>query len=69
MYFETFEAFIEMGGHGFYVWLCYALVSVSLIGYYFISGRATTKTKQELKRFYARLDAQNQVNEQSELEK
>ncbi len=62
MYFETFEAFIEMGGHGFYIWLCYALVSISLIGYYFISARATTKTKQELKRFYARLDAQNQVN-------
>ena len=63
MYFETFEAFIEMGGHGFYVWLCYALVSISLIGYYFVSAVSTTKAKQELKRFYARLDAQNQVNE------
>ncbi len=62
MYFETFEAFIEMGGHGFYIWLCYALVSISLIGYYFISAKSTIKTKQELKRFYARLDAQNQVN-------
>ena len=63
MYFETFEAFIEMGGHGFYIWLCYALVSISLIGYYLISAKSTTKTKQELKRFYARLDAQNQVDE------
>ncbi|MFT6732207.1 MAG: heme exporter protein D [Polaribacter sp.] len=63
MYFETFEAFIEMGGHGFYVWLCYALVSSSLIGYFFISAKSTTKAKQELKRFYRRLDAQNQVNE------
>ncbi|PHS19586.1 MAG: heme exporter protein CcmD [Kangiella sp.] len=63
MYFETFESFIEMGGHGLYIWLCYGIVSFSLIGYYFISAKSTAKAKQELKRFYARLDAQNQVNE------
>lgn len=25
MNFDSFRAFIEMGGHGFYVWLSYAL--------------------------------------------
>jgi len=24
-YFDSFRAFLEMGGHGFYVWLSYAL--------------------------------------------
>ena len=62
MYFETFEAFLEMGGHGFYIWLCYAIVSIALIGYYFISAKSTAKVKQELKRFYARVESQNQVN-------
>lgn len=60
IYFETFEAFVEMDGHGFYVWLCYGLVCFSLIGYYFISAKSADKTKEELKRFYTRIDAQNQ---------
>jgi heme exporter protein D len=25
--FESFEAFLAMGGHGFYVWLSYALAA------------------------------------------
>ena len=24
MYFDSFAAFIDMGGHGFYVWIAYA---------------------------------------------
>lgn len=28
MQFDSFQSFIEMGGHGFYVWLCYGFVAV-----------------------------------------
>ncbi len=66
IYFDTFDAFIEMGGHGFYIWLCYAIVSVSLIGYYFISAKSSSKATAELKRFYARIEAQSQRTKQSE---
>lgn len=25
-YFENFSDFLHMGGHGFYVWMCYGMV-------------------------------------------
>mgnify|MGYP003385719622 CR=1 FL=1 len=28
MYFDSFEAFIAMGGHGLYVWVSYAIALV-----------------------------------------
>ncbi|MGB0496092.1 MAG: heme exporter protein CcmD [Kangiellaceae bacterium] len=66
MYFESFDAFIEMGGHGFYVWLCYALVLVFLLGYYVISARSSNRAKVELRRFYARLEAQGQFDKEKQ---
>ncbi len=32
MYFDSFQAFFHMGGHGFYVWLSYAIF-VAVIGW------------------------------------
>lgn len=32
MYFETFNDFLEMGKHGFYVWLAYGISFAILIG-------------------------------------
>ncbi|MCB1614743.1 MAG: heme exporter protein CcmD [Pseudomonadales bacterium] len=31
MYFESFSAFIAMGGHGFYVWSAYLLSMLLLV--------------------------------------
>ena len=30
MYFDGFEEFIAMGGHGLYVWMAYGVVAVSV---------------------------------------
>lgn len=55
-YFESFSAFIKMGGHGFYVWLCYAIVLFAvLFGVYY--------AKAERKRIIKRL-AINQARKQ-----
>jgi heme exporter protein D len=60
MYFDSFNDFIEMGGHSFYVWLSYAIVLSCLIVYFIHSYQLTDKTKKQLKRFYQRMD--NQIN-------
>ena len=31
MYFDNFSEFIEMGGHGLYVWLAYAAAVIILV--------------------------------------
>ena len=33
MHFESFEAFLRMGGHAFYVWLAYGATGAVLVGY------------------------------------
>jgi len=58
MYFNSFEDFIAMGGHGFYVWLCYAVSLSALIFYFVYSNKLASKNKNELKKFYLRLDSQ-----------
>lgn len=57
MYFKTFEDFIAMGGHGFYVWLCYGVTLSALIAYFVVSNKQTNSAKVKLKKFYVRLDA------------
>ncbi len=32
MFFDSFSAFLEMGGHGFYVWLSFGLTGLLIIG-------------------------------------
>ncbi len=31
MFFESFSAFVDMGGHGFYVWVSYLLALVLFV--------------------------------------
>ncbi|MDO4251317.1 MAG: heme exporter protein CcmD [Moraxella sp.] len=46
-YFDSVSALVEMGGHGFYVWLCYALVFGAIVlGVYY----AKAERKRTLKR-------------------
>lgn len=36
-YFQSFAEFIAMGKHGFYVWTCYGLTCIAIIGLIFYS--------------------------------
>ena len=38
MQFETFAAFLDMGGHGQFVWLAYGITIVVLAGNWIWSG-------------------------------
>lgn len=46
-HFESFADFIKMGGHGFYVWLCYALVfGAVLFGVWYAKTERTRTLKR-----------------------
>jgi len=60
MYFHNFEEFIEMGGHGFYVWLAYAVVLFALVAYFVYSNRSAKSYQKNLVKFYKRMDSRNQ---------
>lgn len=49
-YFSSFGEFLQMGGHGFYVWLCYAIVFVSLFGLVVFARQERTKVIARLSR-------------------
>lgn len=54
--FDSFTNFLEMGGHGFYVWLCYAIVIVALVWQFIWLKRSLSKHKKQLKRYYQRME-------------
>lgn len=53
-HFESFSEFIQMGGHGFYVWLCYALVFGSVLFGLWYAKSERTRTLKRLARNQAR---------------
>ncbi len=55
VYFQSFADFIEMGGHGFFVWTSYAVTLIGLLGYYIYSSRLTASNEKELQKFYRKL--------------
>ena len=55
MYFKSFAEFVHMGGHAFYVWLCYGIVAVALVLTYVASVSSFARTKKSLERYYERL--------------
>jgi len=69
-YFNNFDDFVAMGGHGFYVWLAYAIVLFGLVFYFVYSGSQNKKKQQELIKFYRRLESRvssnNNVNKRDE---
>lgn len=38
MYFDSFAALIHMEGHGFYVWLAYAVALLVVLGLFLVPG-------------------------------
>lgn len=56
MYFDSFEAFIAMDGHGPYVWICYG-VALLILGYNIASPMM--QKKEVLKRIRRNLKREN----------
>ncbi len=52
--FESFQAFIEMGGHGLYVWLAYAVGAVVIGGNIWWVGRIRKLAEQRLRKYVRR---------------
>jgi len=55
LYFQTFQDFIDMGGHGFFVWTSYAVTFVGLVGYFVYSSRLNKSNQKQLVKFYRKL--------------
>ena len=50
MYFDSFAEFLDMGGQGYFVWSCYAIVLVVLVGNIIQPIRENRKFQFALKR-------------------
>lgn len=60
MFFESFSAFIDMGGHGFYVWLSY-LIGFVLIAYNVVAPMMAKK--HYIKEQQRRIKRERQLSE------
>ncbi len=69
MYFDNVNDFFAMGGHGFYIWLSYAIVLGLMAFYYVFSKGLAKKQEQDLTKFYRRMNSRHEssTNEQSSL--
>jgi len=66
MQFESFSAFLAMGGYGFYVWLSYG-VSALLLAILYFSSKANNKAiKQQIKQKQKREDKLRQAAQQQQ---
>ncbi|MGI9286738.1 MAG: heme exporter protein CcmD [Pseudomonadales bacterium] len=63
MYFDSFAAFVHMDGHGFYVWLAYAVALIVVLGLLLVPGmqkkRFIRDYKQSLRRQQQQTAAQH----------
>lgn len=64
LYFNSLSDFFAMGGHGYYIWLCYAIVFIAFLVQYFFAVKGVAHSKKILKRHFKRL-ATRQETEQS----
>jgi len=48
MVFSSFSEFVNMGGHGLYVWLAYGVGVIVLVGNLVLPKLHTTATKRKL---------------------
>jgi len=48
MQFDSFDAFIDMGGYGFYVWLSYGVTLLLLVLLIWFSKKGHEKAKQQI---------------------
>lgn len=64
-YFKTFGDFLAMGGHGFYVWLCYAITFLAVLGLIIYAKNERKRTLQRLGRQYTQSRLTNKQRKQS----
>ena len=64
-YFKTFGDFLAMGGHGFYVWLCYAITFLAVIGLIIYAKNERKQTLDKLGRQQAQSRITNKQRKQS----
>lgn len=49
MYFTSLEHLLHMDGHGFYVWTCYALFAVLVVGNVWTAKRRQQRLTKQIK--------------------
>ena len=64
-YFKTFGDFLAMGGYGFYVWLCYAMTFLAVIGLIIYAKNERKQTLDKLGRQQAQSRLTNKQRKQS----
>lgn len=64
-YFKTLGDFLAMGGHGFYVWLCYAMTFLAVIGLIIYAKNERKQTLDKLGRQQAQSRLTNKQRKQS----
>lgn len=64
MAFGSFEEFLAMGNHGFYVWFAYGLTFVIMAGLAFHSVSAHNQTRRDLRAQRRRTQAINADDKQ-----
>ncbi len=58
----SFEEFIQMGEHGFYVWSCYGVTLLIFVGLFVAAQLQNKKMLQQLCRRYKREAIKNSQN-------
>lgn len=64
-YFKTFGDFLTMGGHGFYVWLCYVITFLAVLGLIIYAKNERKQTLQRLGRQHTQSRLTNKQRKQS----
>lgn len=54
MAFDSFAAFVAMGGDGFFVWMAYGISLAGMAGYFALLWRQRRRLKRHIKRLAIR---------------
>ncbi len=66
MQFDSFSAFLDMGGYGFYVWLSYGVTALLLV---ILVINSKSKNKAVIKHIIARQKRENKLRQAATLQK
>lgn len=63
MHFDSFSAFIDMGGYGFYVWLAFGATLASLVALALENKWRARKIREEVLKEHRRIQRINKARE------
>lgn len=66
MYFDSLTAFLDMGGHGFYVWLCYGFFGLFLAWNLIEPVVAHKRARRMAQRYWRRRRSNDEVTSESD---